>query len=80
MEKFINGIVYTVGGTAVLFILLLLAPLAGGIGGWIFAWIFEDSFAALTRLLHWDVTGFQAGAALAFIGSFLKAGARLNSD
>ena len=80
MEKFIEIVVYSMGGSAMLIILLLIAPMFGGFGGWIFAYVFEDSFAALMGLLNWDASGFEAGAALAFIGSFLKAGARLDRD
>jgi len=80
MNKFIETIVLAFGGVGVLFVLLLFAPFVGGIAGWVFAWIFEDSFKALMRLLHWNATGFEVGAALAFIGAFLKAGARISSD
>lgn len=56
----------------VLFLLLILAPTFGGIGGWVFSLVFNDTFASLQEFLGTDANGFQIGAALAFVGAFLK--------
>lgn len=80
MEKIAASIRLSVVSLALLFALTILAPLVGGIGGWIFAFVFDDSFAALMALLRWDASGFEAGAALAFLGAFLKAGARVSKN
>ena len=76
MTDFLERVVKWTGGAflgfGVFFIVVIIAPIVGGVGGWIFAWVFKDSFAALQALLHWQATGFEVGAALGFIGSYLK--------
>lgn len=62
---------FTIAATT-LCLLLVVMPVVGGIGGWLFAWVFEDSFNALLRLLRIQVTGFELGAALAFLGAFFS--------
>lgn len=62
--------IFASAGIAVL--LLILGPLLGGVFGWLFAAVFDDSFRTLCAILRIEATGFQVGAALGFAGAFLR--------
>ena len=59
-------------GIGVLFLLIILSTLMGGICGWTVGLIFTDTIAALKQFMGVDVTNFELGAMLGFVGGFLK--------
>ena len=72
MKSLIESVLYVFFLCVGALLLFLLMPVVGGAAGWVFAIIFEDSFAALQGLLHTDASGFQIGAALGFVASFFR--------
>lgn len=65
-------IVKIFAGVAVSALVLILGPLVGGVLGWVFAAVFDDSFRTLCAILRVEATGFEVGAALGFAGAFLR--------
>lgn len=65
-------IVKMFAGIGVGVVLLILGPLVGGVIGWFFALVFDDSFRVLCAILRVEATGFEMGAALGFAGAFLR--------
>ena len=65
-------IIKVFAGVGIGCLLLILGPLLGGVFGWFFAMVFDDSFRVLCQVLRIEATGFQVGAALGFAGAFLR--------
>jgi predicted cobalt transporter CbtA len=57
---------------AIFLAILIIAPLFGGVVGWIFATVFPESFRVLQRIVAIDATGFEFGAVLGFIAGFFR--------
>lgn len=55
-----------------LFVTATLGTLMGGVAGWVVGYVFEDSIAALKAFAGLEVTDFQLGAMLGFVGGFFK--------
>ena len=69
ISKVIGG---AVGVAVIMFLMLLVYPFFGGVAGWVFAWIFDESFLKLVELLNVEATGWQVGAILGFVGEFFR--------
>ena len=57
-------------------VMVLLMPLLGGICGWLFAIVFDATFAELQGFLGVGASGFEMGAALGFVSSFFRGTAK----
>ncbi len=73
MDKFIGGIGAAVVGASAICILPVLGTLFGAFAGWVVGWFFEETILGIASQLGIDgVTMWQLGAALGFVGGFLK--------
>lgn len=63
---------------ALLFVAILLGTLVGGVVGWTVDLMFPFVVTALNTLTGLELTAFEMGAVLGFVGSFFKSS--LNTD
>lgn len=69
--KVFGGIVLTIGGV---FFLIIFGTLFGGVAGWVIGMVFDQTIDALKVWASLeDVTDFQLGAMLGFVGGFFRA-------
>lgn len=69
MSKIILAVM---GIMAVLFLVVVMSTLIGGIVGWIVGMVFPFVIVTLNTLTDLTLTGFEFGAVLGFVGSFFK--------
>jgi len=55
-----------------LFVAVLASTLVGGVVGWIVEAVFPFVIDTLNRLGDLNLTGFEMGAVLGFVGSFFR--------
>ena len=69
----LSGFGIALAGAGVLVLTCLAGAFFGGVGGYIFALVFDDSFAVF---VEWGgiptTSGFEVGAVLGFLGGFFK--------
>ena len=65
-----------VGIAALLFLAVILGTVIGGIVGWIIGLVFPFVIVSLNTVLGLQLTGFEMGAVLGFVGSFLSTSVR----
>lgn len=75
MKDLVLGLVAVIGGAGLLALTILLAVSAGaifgGLGGWVVGMLFPSMMAKLVALTPFAAP-YQLGAALGFVGGFLK--------
>ena len=76
MQAIVTAIVAAVGIAALLFLVVILGTLVGGIVGWIVGGVFPFVIVSLNTVLGLSLTGFEMGAVLGFVGSFLSTSVR----
>lgn len=57
---------------ALLFAVVLLTTLIGGVVGWIVGLVFPFVIVSLNTILGLSLTAFELGAMLGFVGSFFR--------
>jgi hypothetical protein len=62
----------TISFVALLFVVILLGTLVGGIVGWTVDLMFPFVVVTLNTLTGLELTAFEMGAVLGFVGSFFK--------
>lgn len=72
MDKVLIVILGAAGVAAMLFVAILLSTVFGGIAGWVVGGVFPYVTDTVRTLSGTDLTNFQIGAVLGFVGSFLK--------
>ena len=72
MDKVLIVILGAAGVAAMLFVAILLSTVFGGIAGWVVGGVFPYVTDTVRELSGTDLTNFQIGAVLGFVGSFLK--------
>lgn len=65
----VGGVMF--GTVGVLFLMIIITTLFGGIAGWTIGLVF-DAPQQVATLLGLELTDFQVGALLGFVGSFFK--------
>lgn len=76
MKEVLAGASMALGLVAVVFILIILGTLSGGIAGWIVGLFFTDTIMNTLNRIGVDTMGmtmWQLGATLGFISGFFKA-------
>ena len=74
---------FVLGGAAIvalLFVAVILGTFVGGVAGWIIGGVFPYVIASLNTVLGLSLTGFEMGALLGFVGSFLSTSVRQSKD
>jgi hypothetical protein len=61
-----------VGIIGILFFVIILGTLFGGIAGWTVNLVFPFVFSTLNSLLGTELTAFEMGAVLGFVGGFFR--------
>ena len=69
LSKAFGAVLLSVGGV---FILIIIGTLMGGVAGWTVGLVFVDIMAELKSALGLDVTNFELGAMLGFVGGFFR--------
>ena len=69
-----------VGIAALLFLAVILGTVIGGIVGWVIGLVFPFVIVSLNTVLGLQLTGFEMGAVLGFVGSFLSTSVRQKKD
>jgi len=69
---FAKAIFAAVGGSMLIFVVLILSTLVGGIAGAVVGWVFNDTFVVLKGWMGLTCTNFELGAALGFVGTFFR--------
>jgi len=67
------------GVVALLFVAVILGTFVGGVVGWIIGGVFPYVIASLNSVLGLSLTGFEMGAVLGFVGSFLSTSTTVKS-
>ena len=68
--KFIGGAVLTIGG---IFLFVIFGTLMGAIAGWVVGLFFGDTILGILQQLDiTDISMWQYGAFMGFVGGFLK--------
>lgn len=62
----------TISLVALLFVAILLSTLVGGVVGWTVDLMFPFVVTTLNTLTGLELTAFEMGAVLGFVGSFFK--------
>lgn len=75
-----NFLIAVIAIVGILFFAVILGTLVGGVVGWIIGGIFPFVIASLNTVLGLSLTGFEMGAMLGFVGSFLSTTVRQNKD
>lgn len=60
------------GMVGLMFFMIILSTLMGGVVGWTVEMFFPFVTATLNQLGHLNLTGFEMGACLGFFGSFFR--------
>ena len=68
------------GVAALLYEAVILGTFVGGVAGWIIGGVFPYVIASLNSVLGLSLTGFEMGALLGFVGSFLSTSVRHIKD
>jgi hypothetical protein len=76
MQAIVTAIIAGVGIAALLFLAVILGTLVGGIVGWVIGGVFPFVIVSLNTVLGLTLTGFEMGAVLGFVGSFLSTSVR----
>ena len=76
MGQVIAGVV---GVVVLIFVAVLLGTVMGGVAGWIVG-LFFDAPQQVATLLGLELTNFQVGALLGFVGGFLKSSSSSSSS
>lgn len=74
---FVLGVISLV---ALLFVAILLCTLVGGVVGWTVDLMFPFVVTALNTLTGLQLTAFEMGAVLGFVGSFFKSSLNTNKS
>jgi hypothetical protein len=74
------GLLGALAVAALLFVAVILGTFVGGIVGWIVGMVFPYVIASLNSVLGLTLTGFEMGAVLGFVGSFLSTSVRHSKD
>jgi membrane protein YqaA with SNARE-associated domain len=67
-----QAILAAVAIVALLFVAVLASTVIGGIVGWIVGAVFPFVIEALNQLTGLQLTGFETGAVLGFVGAFFR--------
>jgi hypothetical protein len=67
------------GVAALLFVAVILGTFVGGVVGWIVGAVFPYVIISLNSVLGLSLTGFEMGAVLGFVGSFLSTSTTVKS-
>jgi hypothetical protein len=70
--KICIGIVAIIGAVALIFFSPLMGALSGMFAAWVFNMFFPHTMAALLAWFGWKLSASQFGAAIGFVGGFLK--------
>lgn len=70
----------TVVVVAIMFIAVILGTVMGGIVGWIVGMVFPFVIVALNSITGLTLTGFEMGAVLGFVSSFLRSSVTNNTS
>jgi hypothetical protein len=63
-----------------MFVAVIASTLVGGIVGWVVSFPFQFVFDIINTQLGTNYTGFEIGATVAFIGSFFRTHAKIQSN
>jgi hypothetical protein len=74
------GLLGALAVVALLFVAVILGTFVGGVAGWIIGGVFPYVVASLNSVLGLSLTGFEMGAMLGFVGSFLSTSVRHSKD
>jgi hypothetical protein len=81
MFNVISAVVLSaLGVAALLFVAVILSTFVGGVVGLIVGAVFPYVIASLNSVLGLSLTGFEMGAMLGFVGSFLSTSVRHSKD
>jgi membrane protein YqaA with SNARE-associated domain len=80
MQTIVAVIAAGLGIAALLFLAVILGTVIGGIVGWVIGGVFPFVIVSLNTVLGLSLTGFEMGAVLGFVGSFLSTSVRQNKD
>lgn len=80
MQTIVAVIIAGVTVAALLLLAVILGTLVGGIVGWVVGAVFPFVIVSLNTVLGLQLTGFEMGAVLGFVGSFLSTSVRNNKD
>lgn len=72
---FVLGVISLI---ALLFVAILLGTLVGGVVGWTVDLMFPFVVTTLNTLTGLELTAFETGAVLGFVGSFFKSSLNTN--
>jgi len=73
MINVISAVVFgAMAVAALLFVAAIIGTFVGGVVGWIIGMVFPYVIASLNTVLGLSLTGFEMGAVLGFVGSFLS--------
>jgi hypothetical protein len=72
VAKVCIGIVAIIGIAAAVFFSPLLGALSGMFAAWVFNIFFPHTMAAILAWFGWKLTASQFGAALGFVGGFIR--------
>lgn len=67
-----NVVVSIIGVLAMLFVAVIASTLMGGVVGWCVGVVFPFVAATLNQLAGTELTAFEVGAVLGFVGAFFR--------
>lgn len=80
MGIFLAGIAATIATAALFFFLILVSTLFGGITGWVVGMVFPYVITTVNAVIGTQLTAFEVGAVLGFVGSFFRSSNATKSD
>ena len=80
MEEFTKAFVAFILVVFMLFIIIIASTIMGGVAGWVVGGVFPEIMAHTKAWFGVDVTNFQFGAMIGFVGSFLRNSSSIKSN